>query len=143
VSNMTPFIAVIENAKRDLLHDDGRSPDPDGVPVRYALLVAERTAAVAVSVPAMESPPWFLFAATMGDALAELQDELPEPYALPRSLQPRAGDVTELQRAVIGLVEQLATLYRTAAEGPIGPPRRRLVWAQVASHLDTAVGHLR
>ena len=139
---MDTFLALIHAARRDLTA--AAAPvDPDGLTARQALLLAERAAALASSTPPAQSIAWDLFAAAIGDAIADLQAELPDPAILPADLQPDPADAAASRTAAAALTRQLADLYAVAAAADSGSAWRRLVWAKVAHRLDEADAELR
>ncbi|MEH1124762.1 hypothetical protein [Micromonospora sp. CPCC 206061] len=135
---MSSYISLLKDAKRDLAGDFA----PDGMLARQALLLAERTAAVADSCPPGQAAGWDMFGAYLADAVAELEADLDDPAVLTQEVDPAGSDADELREEAAGLARWLADLYASAAAGEAGSGWRRLVWAAVARRLDDAAAEL-
>jgi hypothetical protein len=115
-------------------------PNPDGMPVRQALLLATHAGSRRADGPG--AVDWDFYSIAISRAVEDLQADLDDPAALLPGLPPPGPDSAELREIVAGLVRRLANLFATAAAGQAGSPWRRLVWAKVAHQLDEAIAEL-
>jgi hypothetical protein len=137
------FLHLIHVATHQISHmiaTGGEALDPDGHTVREAMLVALRAAAIADTQPMGQATAWDAYAAAIGQAIADLQAELPEAAVLPDSIRPTAE--AGLRTATTELVTVLATLCAASAAHGTASGWRRLVWARVAHTLDAAAAEL-
>ncbi|MEV0732244.1 hypothetical protein [Polymorphospora sp. NPDC050346] len=130
------FVRLINDAHSRLVGD----VDPDGLHAQWALLLVERAAAVASTPGCRGADDWDFFAVALGDAVAELRAELPDPAAVPSEVRPSSDQ--HLRPATLGLVRKLAQIYTDGAASNQASPWRRLVWIRVADLLDGAARQL-
>jgi hypothetical protein len=133
-------LGVLDEAQQALV--DG--VDPDGAEARGALLLATDTALAAAAAGPPDIDRWTFAAVALGEARDRLEEDLTEHFVLTvEPIQLNAATARQAQAPMRTLVESLAETYASAATHDAQPPWRRLVWADVAQHLDRAVAELR
>lgn len=116
--------------------------DPDGEQARGALLLAEHVATTAAAEGLDLTSPavaWVFCSACLHETLRELRAGSPDDLIIASEVPDADACDPKLAPAMRQLLQHIAALFATAASDGPGTPWRRLVWAEVACHLDGAV----
>ncbi|WP_434740709.1 hypothetical protein [Micromonospora sp. SH-82] len=119
------------------------APDPDGVAVHQALLVAYQVGMSAADLSDNHAEQWTFASLAVRECLDTVADDASDTLTVPAGTTDTSGiEAAELERHVRLLLAQVSTVLADATGREAGNPWRRLAWAKALGHLDDALREL-